>query len=68
MPNLNGHDTIRKIREKYRDPAHPIIIAVSASILQSDKDKCLENGVDKYITKPLNQNILKDILNKIQRS
>ena len=53
MPILNGHDTIRYLRNKlnYQKP----IIAVSANALLDEKNRCLSDGFTAYIPKPTNQ-------------
>jgi len=60
MPDISGLDATRFIREQQQDPAkHPtlspplIIIAMTASAMQGDREKCLEAGMDDYLSKPV---------------
>jgi CheY-like chemotaxis protein len=53
MPEMDGYETMRKIREneKNKDLA---IIAVTAKAMKGDRQKCIESGASDYITKPVN--------------
>jgi len=61
MPDLDGYDTIRIVRqlEKYR--AIPII-AVTAKAMPGDREKCLRAGASDYVAKPVNIDALLTML------
>jgi CheY-like chemotaxis protein/anti-sigma regulatory factor (Ser/Thr protein kinase) len=59
MPDLNGYDAIRKIREFNKSV---YIIAQTAFALIGDRSKAFEAGCDDYITKPVNQNVLREMI------
>jgi CheY-like chemotaxis protein len=63
MPELDGLDATRQIRE--RVPAHqqPYIIAVTASALVEDREACAAAGMESYLTKPIRAQELKSLLN-----
>ncbi len=61
MPELNGYEATRKIREFNKDV---IIIAQTAYALISDRKKALEAGCNDYISKPINKEKLKEIIMK----
>ena len=66
MPELDGYDTTRAIRdakagEKY---VKLPIIAMTANAMQGDRKKCEIAGMDDYITKPIEPEILKNVLQK----
>jgi CheY-like chemotaxis protein len=52
MPKLNGHAATRDIRAT-PDIKQPIIIALTANAFQSDKDDCIEAGMNGFLTKPI---------------
>jgi len=61
MPNLDGIEASEKLRAKGIDVP---IIAVTANVLEGDKEKFLKLGIDDYIAKPLNVDNLYNILYK----
>jgi signal transduction histidine kinase/CheY-like chemotaxis protein len=63
MPNMDGYDatkTIRQVETVRRTP----IIAVTANRMKEDKERCLQSGMDEYLTKPYEKNILKNVLER----
>ncbi len=61
IPELNGFEATRKIREFNKDV---VIIAQTAYGLAGDREKCIEAGCDDYIVKPVNKNKLMDLFQK----
>ena len=54
MPELDGFETTKVIREGEIDGKHMPIIAMTAYAMLGDKDKCIKAGMDNYISKPFN--------------
>ena len=52
MPEMDGYETIQKIRREHKNSSLPII-AVTAKAMKGDRQKCIEAGASDYITKPL---------------
>ncbi|MES2590724.1 MAG: HAMP domain-containing protein [Bacteroidota bacterium] len=52
MPEMDGYETIQKIRREHKNNTLPII-AVTAKAMKGDRQKCIEAGASDYITKPL---------------
>ena len=54
MPNLDGFSATQKIREKEKESGgHIPIIAMTAHAMKGDRERCLEAGMDDYISKPI---------------
>ncbi|MEM1181257.1 MAG: ATP-binding protein [Acidobacteriota bacterium] len=52
MPELDGYETTRRIRERGLGGAHIPIIAVTAHAVAGDRQRSLDAGMDDYISKP----------------
>jgi CheY-like chemotaxis protein len=65
MPEMNGFEATRIIRERWPNSGITII-AVTAYALEGDREKCLEAGMDDYISKPVRIDDLAEKLNKIR--
>jgi CheY-like chemotaxis protein len=75
MPEMDGFETTRKIRELEAQSSqlaaggpspfpHIPVIAMTANAMQGDRERCLEAGMDDYIAKPVQP---KDLAEKIDR-
>ncbi|MCX7553228.1 ATP-binding protein [Marinicella sp. S1101] len=66
MPVMDGYFCTRRIRkyEENNKLNHTPIIAMTANAMLGDKEKCLEAGMDDYMSKPLNRYILEKTLKK----
>jgi CheY-like chemotaxis protein/HPt (histidine-containing phosphotransfer) domain-containing protein len=63
MPGMNGMETTRRIRRNLRLTSIPII-AMTAHTMAGDRERCLECGMDDFISKPLNRNALQKVLQR----
>jgi PAS domain S-box-containing protein len=52
MPEMDGIEATQQIVEQWGDK-RPLIVAMTANALYTDKDKCIAAGMDDYISKPL---------------
>ena len=67
MPMLDGYAATKAIRrlERERDTKNPVpIIGVTAHALPEDREKCLENGMDGYLPKPISRDDLLAIIDQ----
>ena len=66
MPGLDGLEVTRRIRSEHGD--HPYIIALTAHSLAGDRERCLDAGMNDYLSKPLSMSDLEKALNAIDGS
>jgi PAS domain S-box-containing protein len=62
MPELNGFDSTKLLREKGFEDIP--IIAMTANALKGDREKCLEAGMNDYISKPIKREVVFEMLKK----
>lgn len=61
MPELDGYQATEKIRSELDNPKNQIpIIAMTASALKGETERCLAAGMNDYIAKPFDKNVLRD--------
>lgn len=61
MPVLNGYQTADEIRKTNQKVP---IIALTAGTIKGEKEKCLESGMNDYISKPINKDLFENVLLK----
>ncbi|MDZ4836079.1 MAG: HAMP domain-containing protein [Candidatus Melainabacteria bacterium] len=62
MPDMDGYETIRRIRELGSEFKTLPIIALTAKAMKGDREKCMESGASDYIAKPVDVEQLKSLL------
>ena len=62
MPILDGYQATGRIREHFGASRGPVIIALTANAMAGDRAKCVNAGMDDYLTKPLVLGTLKEML------
>jgi two-component system, sensor histidine kinase and response regulator len=53
MPEMDGYEATERIRADVSKIHQPIIIAMTANALQGDREKCMEIGMNDYMSKPI---------------
>lgn len=65
MPVLDGYEATKAIRaDPDPDVSRVLIIAMTASAIRGDREKCLEAGMNDYLAKPVRQMVLKAMLDE----
>lgn len=65
MPEMDGYDATQAIRQSDHPMAKSIpIVAMTANAMQGDREKCIDAGMNDYLSKPINKNSIKKALGK----
>jgi len=65
MPEMDGFEATQRIREWERERGlHIPIIAMTAHAMQGDRERCLEAGMDDYVSKPIEPKVLFNVLDR----
>ena len=66
MPEMDGHEATARIRAYERETGdHTPIVAMTAHARDEDRQRCLEAGMDDYISKPIDQKRLRAVLQRV---
>jgi len=63
MPIMDGYEATRQIKAKKLEKT-PVIIAITASVLEEEEERVLEMGCDDFVRKPFTENEIFDTLKK----
>jgi CheY-like chemotaxis protein len=58
MPELDGYEATAAIRAQEGPNRHTPIIALTAGALREDRERCLSEGMDGYLAKPVSKDVL----------
>jgi CheY-like chemotaxis protein len=64
MPEMDGIEATRQIRQEWNHAHDPWIIAVTANTIYGIREECLSAGMNDFISKPLKRDILIEALSK----
>lgn len=69
MPVMDGYEAVSRIRqEELESGGHLPIVAMTANALAGDRQRCLDSGMDDYISKPFDPCELRELIQKWSRS
>jgi two-component system, cell cycle response regulator DivK len=63
MPDMDGYEAIAEIRQS-KELQDVKVIAVTAQAMVGDREKCLQAGADGYVSKPINVDVLVEMLHE----
>ena len=63
MPDLDGYEALEAIRNDNK-LAGTTVFAVTAQAMPGDREKCLQAGANEYIPKPIDVDLLLELLNR----
>jgi CheY-like chemotaxis protein len=64
MPEMDGFEAARRIRQDWPEGERPRLVAMTANAMQGDRERCLEAGMNDYISKPIRVSELVRVLNE----
>jgi len=64
MPEMDGLEATKYILQYWKNSERPIIVAMTANVMHGDKERCLNAGMDDYISKPIISNDVRNIIVK----
>lgn len=64
MPVLDGYEATQKLRQLEGKQRHTLVIGVTAYAMMGDRQKCLQAGMDDYLSKPIQIRVLKELLER----
>ncbi|TPX58596.1 hypothetical protein PhCBS80983_g03038 [Powellomyces hirtus] len=62
MPVMNGLEATEQIRAEKTILLQPVIIALTANAMQTDRDKCMQAGMDSHLSKPIKIEVMAEAL------
>jgi CheY-like chemotaxis protein len=64
MPEMDGLEATRRIRDEWPAAEQPRIIALTAAVTETDRERCRKAGMDAFLSKPVQQDDLAEALTR----
>jgi two-component system sensor histidine kinase/response regulator len=62
MPGLDGYETARRLRALDTPGEKPVVVAMTAFAMPEDRQRCLDAGMDDYVSKPVGLETMRRVL------
>ncbi|MEO0801384.1 MAG: response regulator [Cyanobacteria bacterium J06642_2] len=66
MPEMDGLEATRRLRRDWPPESQPRVVAMTAHVMQGDRESCLAAGMDDYIAKPVRLEAMVEVLERCQ--
>jgi len=66
MPGMDGFEVAGKIRELYKEGGAPFIVALTAATDKEDRQKCLDAGMNFFLSKPVSMEVFRSCLDTVR--
>ena len=67
LPKMSGWEVCQEIRNRLGEQAMPLV-ALTAHAIKGDREKALESGFQAYVTKPIDEDLLFETVEKFLRA
>lgn len=67
MPELDGYEATARIREREAGGRRVPVIAMTASVMAGERDRCLKAGMDEYMAKPVTLARLQEVISQVRQ-
>ncbi len=64
MPEMDGLEATRTSRAECLPDNQPVIIALTANAMTGDRERCLESGMNDYLTKPVKIDDIQTVIHR----
>ena len=62
MPVMDGMEATKCIRDRFSKALQPRIVALTADVLETNRQDCYDVGMDDFLTKPLTLSQVSDVI------